>query len=264
MEEGLEPQETPSAAVTTTTATTTSSLSDKKKQQRQPKRTTIVSPSIHKYEDENDDSNNNDNDNDNGDFNDGDKNASDCDSESVSRTTSSHRSGGHVNVTTVIVLLIIILGLATSGAFLSLGITSAMAEQDDQFFRSATDLVRKIKSAWEDYVHAASVIHGHCRNRDFTRQDFRNLYEYIIADGLDFQAAQFDPNVTLAERAAFEEEARTYYAEHYPHVNYTGFRGFNTEADTSLQPRWWNASFYFPIHYMEPVVGNEVRMLYIL
>jgi CHASE1-domain containing sensor protein len=116
--------------------------------------------------------------------------------------------------------------------------------------------VKKIETAWADYVNVAGVIHGRCRSREFTRKDFRELYEYLISGGLHFQAAQFDPNITHLEREEAEEEARTFYAGNYPHVNYRGIIGFNTANATSLEPRW-DADFYFPIHYMEPVVGNE-------
>lgn len=187
------------------------------------------------------------------------KNDDDDDDENLS-----HGSGGsqqllRVNRIWIIVALIVGLGCAASASFLAIGVTSAKTEQENQFERSATDLVSKIDFAWKDYVHAASIIHGRCRNRNFTRQDFRDLYEYITSDGLEFQAAQFDPNISHAERDFYESEARKFYQQNYPHVNYTGFRGFNTEDSTSLEPRW-NASFYFPIHYMEPVIGNEVRI----
>ena len=172
-------------------------------------------------------------------------------------TTMSGGSSRHLSRIWVIVSLIVVLGCAASAAFLTIGVTSAIKEQEDQFERSASDLVSKIESAWEDYVHAASIIHGRCRRRDFTRADFRELYEYITSDGLEFQAAQFDPNITHAEREYYENEARQFYKENYPHVNYTGLRGFNTESSTKLEPRW-EAPFYFPIHYMEPIIGNEV------
>eukprot|EP00977_Amphora_coffeiformis_P001528 scaffold296_cov102-Amphora_coffeaeformis.AAC.16 len=170
-------------------------------------------------------------------------------------------SGRHerFNRILIIVTFIVVLGCTASCAFLTVGITSAVRDQQEQFKRSATDLVAKIESAWEDYVHAASIIHGRCRGRDFTRSDFRDLYEYITADGLDFQAAQFDPNISHADRDYYEEEARQFYAENYPHINYTGFRGFNTDESESLEPRW-NDSFYFPIHYMEPIIGNEAAI----
>eukprot|EP00545_Synedropsis_sp_CCMP1620_P004737 CAMPEP_0119010656 /NCGR_PEP_ID=MMETSP1176-20130426/5154_1 /TAXON_ID=265551 /ORGANISM="Synedropsis recta cf, Strain CCMP1620" /LENGTH=814 /DNA_ID=CAMNT_0006963361 /DNA_START=160 /DNA_END=2604 /DNA_ORIENTATION=- len=153
-------------------------------------------------------------------------------------------------------VIILILGLATSGAFLGVGISSAVEEQNNQFTRSANDLILKINGAWGDYVYAASMIHNRCRSRNFTRSDFRDLYEYLTAGGLDFQAAQFDPNITHEERPDAEAEALAFYEANYPTVDYRGFVGFNYDNSTSLDPRN-NASHYFPIHYMEPVVGNE-------
>ncbi|KAL3908137.1 MAG: hypothetical protein SGARI_003202, partial [Bacillariaceae sp.] len=123
----------------------------------------------------------------------------------------------------------------------------------------AQDLVHQIEEAWEDYVTAASWIHGRCRGRNFTRSDFRSTYEYLLGSGLDFQAAQFDPNITRDERDAAEEEAREFYAQHYPHIEYRGIVGFETENSTTLEPRS-QQDFYFPIHYMEPVVGNEAAI----
>jgi signal transduction histidine kinase len=158
--------------------------------------------------------------------------------------------------TLLITSLILILGAATSAAFLGVGITSANQDQFDQFDNQAQDLVNRIERAWEDYVTAASWIHGRCRSRSFSRKDFRETYEYLINSGLDFQAAQFDPNITHAERPAAEEEARAFYAENYPQIDYRGFVGFNYDNSTMLDPRN-ESDFYFPIHYMEPVLGNE-------
>ena len=151
---------------------------------------------------------------------------------------------------------IFFLGLAVSGGFLGLGISAAFKTQEEAFDRNSVDLVNKISTSWLEYVNAAGMIHGRCHNRDFSRADFRNFYEYLIGGGLSFQAAQFDPNITRDERAFYEKEARDYYAEYYPHFNYRGFVGFEDANSTSLEPRS-EQDFYFPIHYMEPVVGNE-------
>jgi CHASE1-domain containing sensor protein len=155
-----------------------------------------------------------------------------------------------------VTIFILVMGMTISGAFLGLGISSAVKAQDEAFDRNAADLLSKIQQAWADYVNAAAVIHGECRQRAFTRNEFRILYEYLTGGGLDFQAAQFDPNITHAERDYYEQEARDFYAEKYPHVVYRGFIGFNYDGSTSLDPRN-ESDFYFPIHYMEPVVGNE-------
>lgn len=158
--------------------------------------------------------------------------------------------------TCAITSFILILGLAVSGAFLGLGISSALKTQEEAFDRNAVDLVNKISGSWSDYVNAAGIIHGRCRTRTFSRADFRDLYEYLIAGGLDFQAAQFDPNITRDEREYYEEEARQYYAENYPHVEYRGIIGFEYANSTTLEPRS-QQDYYQPIHYMEPIVGNE-------
>ena len=151
------------------------------------------------------------------------------------------------------------IGIATTAAFLTVGISSACNDQNTQFERSASDLIDKIGGSWDDFMYAASLIHNRCRDRNFTRAQFRSLYEYLIADGLQFQAAHFGPNITHDERDAAEEEARAFYAQYYDHIQYRGFVGFNVGNETSLQPRW-EAPFYFPIHYMEPVLGNEAAI----
>jgi CHASE1-domain containing sensor protein len=70
------------------------------------------------------------------------------------------------------------------------------------------------------------------------------------------------PNVTHANRAFAEEEARGYYAENYEHVNYRGFTGFEPSPETGevgLNPRS-EQPFYFPVHLVEPVTGNEAAL----
>ena len=156
----------------------------------------------------------------------------------------------------LVICLIICLGSVTCGAFLAVGISSAVEDQRDHFDRRADDLVNRIQRSWEDYSIAAAWTHGRCRGRNFTRADFRVAYEYLINAGLKFQALQFDPNITNEERPSFEAAARSFYEENYPSVEYHGFKGFNFDNSSTLEPRL-EADFYFPIHYMEPVLGNE-------
>lgn len=158
----------------------------------------------------------------------------------------------------LITVLILVLGVGTSVAFLWLGISGAQTQQENDFERDASDLVKKIEAEWHGYVSAASFVHARCRSRNFTRQDFRELYEYLIDAGLDFKAVQFDPNITHDQRAAVEAEAEAYYSEYYPDVNYRGIVSF-VNGTTDTEPRT-NQSFYFPIHYMEPIYGNEAAI----
>ncbi|CAB9497110.1 respiration control sensor protein ArcB [Seminavis robusta] len=158
-----------------------------------------------------------------------------------------------------IVALIVLLGVGASAAFLAVGLSGAQRQQTDQFQRSAKDLATSIQTTFERYVTAANYVHHYCRNRSFSRQDFRSIYELLIEDGLDFKAVQFDPNVTREERLEYEAEARAYYAEHYPHIDYQGFKGFDNGVKNGLVPTS-ERDFYFPIHYMEPVIGNEAAI----
>jgi CHASE domain len=165
----------------------------------------------------------------------------------------------------MIAILILLVGVVASATFFSIGISSAKAEEEKNFCRSSNDLVKKIQSVMEDYVNAAAMIHNRCRRRQgsgnsFTRRDFRQLYEYLNATGLDFQACQFYPNISHAQRGAAEAEARAFYAQHYPHVRYRGFVGLIHENSTSVEPMPTNRDYYFPVHYTEPVLGNEAAI----
>jgi hypothetical protein len=152
----------------------------------------------------------------------------------------------HKKKTGLSALMITILGSGAAAAFMAMGISSAKRDKEHQFARSALDLINKIEGAWEEYVTAALRIHGKCRNRKFNRVDFREMYEYLVFNGLDFQAAQFHPNISHNERDEAEAEARAFYEEHYPKLNYGGFIGFNYENSTIVEPRL-NTSYYFPI-----------------
>jgi CHASE1-domain containing sensor protein len=179
----------------------------------------------------------------------------------LSHSSDSHHTNSKrcCTSTCVLVTLVLILGCLTCAAFLGLGMATAFRTQADQFERSAIDVVNKLQSAWNDYVNAAAIIHDRCRTRNFTRADFRQLYEYLIAGGLEFKAAQFDPNITQDERAYYENETREYYAQNYPEVEYRGFIGFEYANSTTPEPRSVHP-FYFPIQYMEPIPGNEAAI----
>eukprot|EP00980_Cylindrotheca_fusiformis_P005944 scaffold1262_cov106-Cylindrotheca_fusiformis.AAC.1 len=154
-------------------------------------------------------------------------------------------------------VLIVVLGIITSASFLGIGIPSTLDHVEHDFNDGASDTVNKVGEAFLDYMRAALMVHERCRH-NFTRTDFRELYEYLRSGDLKFKAVQFAPNISHTERPEAEAEARAFYAENYPEVDYQGFRGFNT-PDSGLVKRW-NESFYFPIHYMEPVAGNEAAI----
>jgi CHASE domain len=93
-----------------------------------------------------------------------------------------------------------------------------------------------------------------------SRQEFRDVYDYIVAFGADFHTVEFLPNVSAEARIGLEYESKLYYAENYPNVTYNGIttrkleNGVRSVANQTEQP------FYWPVHYLEPLYGNEAAI----
>jgi signal transduction histidine kinase len=178
--------------------------------------------------------------------------------------------------------MIIFLGIIAGSAMAYLGCRAEWNGRMEDFERGASVTVSKIEDSFKEYVDTASLIHGRFRHRprfsesafesdpetytaeymewsEEHRRDLRELYEYVKASGLKFKSMQFDPNVTWQERPLAEAEVNAYLMQNYPEITYTGFRGFNNDS-TKLEPIWQNQSFYFPIHYIEPIQGNEAAI----
>lgn len=192
------------------------------------------------------------------------------------RSSSSSATGSNLLRHKAIFLsLILLLGACAASAFVAIGVMGAMRDQESLFMRRADDLVGNIQSSWAEYESFGLWIHENCRSVDFvsevpekpnrdhgcSREEFRELYEYILSTGTAFQSAQFMPNITHANRAEAEEEARAYYAEHYPEINYRGIIGIEPlpEGGVTTQARD-EQPFYFPVHRVEPVEGNEAAI----
>ena len=160
----------------------------------------------------------------------------------------------------VMIILVLLVGLGGGLAFLILGIRNENSLVDTRFETTARQLARDVGSTVQEYETAARSVHNVCRRRETTRYQFREFYEYLTSGGLQFQAAQCVPNVTHAQRPAYEQSAREYYSKYYPTtVNYTGFKGFAHDPETNtypLQPVRDVAPFYFPVDMSEPVVPN--------
>lgn len=160
--------------------------------------------------------------------------------------------------TWVTVLLICILGLATTAFFFYLGISSAASLQmGDPFLAEAGECIRHVYETMFTVESSALWVHSACYNGELSRSEFQALYELVTSQkhGFPVQAVECVPNVTRDQRRAFELEAAEFYAENYPSVNYSGFQEL-VETSSSLIPRQ-EADFYFPIHFLEPIIGNE-------
>ena len=172
--------------------------------------------------------------------------------------------------------LIVLLGAISAGGFLRFGYHATNSDMEGRFGSTAEAIANHIHSSFQTYEMFASWIHESC-HRSETRNDaidpydniaghlgycsrteFRRLYEYIASQGVDFLAAQLLRNITHDVRDAVEQEARNFYETNYPAVNYRGMTGqIFTEDGISVEPRE-EAPYYMPIHYVEPVVGNEI------
>ena len=171
--------------------------------------------------------------------------------------------------------LIIFIGAAVTAAFVAVGVKGGQNTSIYNFEQRSTEILHAFESAWHDYELFALWTHESCSKPFYnntgkvlefgqdpglikgycSRQEFRKIYEYMISEGLDIQAAQFIPNVSHAERPYLEYEARAYYAKNYPYINYTGFKQFRPEG--GLQQFSDVRDVYFPVHFVEPVETNE-------
>jgi hypothetical protein len=108
--------------------------------------------------------------------------------------------------------LIILVGVCAGLSFLVIGMRGSENEQSIMFTNDAAKFAKAFQNAWEDYEVFGLWIHESCRSSAnrvgeasaglgiCTREEFRALYEYIYSRGLEFQSAQFMPNVTHAQR----------------------------------------------------------------
>ncbi|CAB9502360.1 sensor kinase/phosphatase LuxQ [Seminavis robusta] len=177
---------------------------------------------------------------------------------------------------TMFTALIVLVGAIASVAFYSMGIVSVKREQESLFERRATDITKSIQNAWNQYEVFGLWIQESCfsplseTNHDTiagrmglcSREKFALLIESVNSRGLEFKAVGMIPNVTDDNRAGLEEESRAYYAEHYPKVDYNGFVGFvpNEETGGLKVASMVQEPSYWPVHYMEPVAGNEAAL----
>ena len=175
--------------------------------------------------------------------------------------------------TAVLSILIALVGAGVAGAFLSMGFVGARRDQDLRFARKASEIVLAVKDRWDDYVGAALWIHEACRStadqtatlgeqglKICSREDFSELYEYLLADkGLNFQAMAFSPWIKRSDRTSVEAEAREYYNEYYPDLLYWGITGYEQlpgSNETIVFVRS-EQDDYMPVQYVEPVVPNK-------
>lgn len=178
----------------------------------------------------------------------------------------------------LVTTLIMFLGAAACASFLAFGITSIFNDSSKSFTTKGEELFYHMQTSWATFEMFGLWMFESCHKSDTpnlsidpsediashlgycSRDEFRNLYEYIRSQGVEFASAQFVRNITHEYREIIEAESRAYYAEHYPNFTYNGITGTvpkaNGESGVEIVP-WQKADFYLPIHYVEPLLGNE-------
>mmetsp|Transcript_6122 Transcript_6122/g.11095 ORF Transcript_6122/g.11095 Transcript_6122/m.11095 type:complete len:862 (+) Transcript_6122:40-2625(+) len=201
-----------------------------------------------------------------------DEDENDCSASS----TKSRQSLSH-HVFTIVILM---LGAAASAAFMSVGIVSSNQEDKEQFHHEAEELCHSVESAIAEYEVMGLWAHQACfrsakrgpldlMQTDIaaylgmcSREEWHNLYVHLASRSeFKFQAVQFLPKIYHFERAELERQSRDYFVNEIQHeLNYTGITHPIRGPDgLTIKPRE-NSSFYWPVHYVEPLVSNEVAV----
>jgi len=175
----------------------------------------------------------------------------------------------------MLTLGIVLLGLTACITFIAFGYHFHNTDMEGRFTGQANQITYQVLSAWTTYEMFGAWVHESCHksvepneqidvNEDVaghlgycSRSEFRRLYEYIRAQGVEFSAVQMLRNITHEYREPLEREARSYYESNYPNVEYAGIteRVFRPDGSFYLTKRV-ESPYYMPIHYVEPVVGN--------
>lgn len=135
-------------------------------------------------------------------------------------TAHSTRTHDILDRTLIFSILIFLIGLGVSAAFLGLGLRGADSDKRLLFERQASEIIKAIEGTWNDFEIAGLWIHENCRSsadqKDTnlprgicSREDFLELFEYLLSTELEFEAIAWVPNVTHVDRAIMEEASRT-------------------------------------------------------
>lgn len=88
--------------------------------------------------------------------------------------------------TLILTAVVAFLGAASAGMFIAFGMTAAGNEEQQRFHHLAEELALQVEAAWGDYETASRWLHQACAFQNITRQEFRDLYQYMTVS-LDVQ-----------------------------------------------------------------------------
>jgi len=154
--------------------------------------------------------------------------------------------------------VIFLVGCASSGVILGLGLSAAKADQSQRFEKIAGDLLSSFERAFEDYQLGALWLHQ-AENRQMSHEEFRDIYEYMNQSGIVLEAIGVVRNVTHDEREALENQTRAFLETKFPAIfPLLGYQGFyelkyDTETFQPTRERRSEQPFYFPVRLVEPL-----------
>lgn len=118
-----------------------------------------------------------------------------------------------------------------------------------RFERAASDRILAIRQSVDaDLDVVRSVVSFYGASRAVERDEFRAFVEPALARYRSIKALEWIPRVPAAERRSYEERARQ--------DGRTGFQITERGADGAMAPAA-ERSEYFPVYYVEPLLGNE-------
>ena len=87
-------------------------------------------------------------------------------------------------------ILVALMGVVSAAMFMSFGITAAMEKAEQDLHHVGEEMSLQLLAAWDDYEMGLRWLHQACYNKNVSREDFRDLYEYI-SHSLDVQVRSY-------------------------------------------------------------------------
>jgi signal transduction histidine kinase/CHASE1-domain containing sensor protein len=162
----------------------------------------------------------------------------------------------------LISILILLAGVIGASLFLGLGLAAVERTLRGSFDDAAEGVVYQVDIVMDTYLQtvlwATQACQGCSEHAEENHMLFRDFHDYLSLSSLPMIAEGYVVNVSQAERVHFESDQRGYLGENYPEVDYEGIRAFDPLNVTfGVSPE---RDYYLPIHYLEPVLGNEQRI----
>ena len=87
-------------------------------------------------------------------------------------------------------ILVALMGVVSAAMFMSFGITAAVEKAEQDLHHVGEEMSLQLLAAWDDYEMGLRWLHQACYNKNVSREDFRDLYEYI-SHSLDVQVRSY-------------------------------------------------------------------------